>query len=204
MLSRRDVIMTATAAPFLLARGKSPERGHVEFVQERHSLMEESSRGFRDLLKESNSPRTKVIIAAGARKMQSAVGRDLLQRVRSGWTLIFESGLCFSSQGDCDAQARMLLEVFGWRILPRGAAGIDYVHYSWPLEQQVRTFAAVIPLVCREGEAIATWRGIPVCARQRIGRGCAIYLGSMLGTGLFAGEREALALGRALLEEARA
>lgn len=183
MLSRREVLSCLAASP-LLAAG-SPQG--VIFLEQPGILARESAAGYRSLLRGRGN---RIIIAPACRRLNCAA---LLPKVRCGYRLIVESGSCFSPASEA-------LEIFGFRIgAPVKTSGHIYVEYSRPQRHLVRTFEAVSPILCEESEVIARWRGLPVSATKNIGAGSVTYLGSMLGPGLLADEREAHAVGEALI-----
>ena len=98
-------------------------------------------------------------------------------------------------------QIRVLRDVFGLRVQAPLANGGAYIEYVWPLRRFVRDFSMFTPVECSADEKIAEFAGMAVCARRRIGKGGVIFLGSMLGPGLLAEEREAHELGSAMLQE---
>jgi hypothetical protein len=70
----------------------------------------------------------------------------------------------------------------------------------YPQRIMVRTFGAITPVTCATAERIAEFAGITVAARRPMGNGGGIiFLGSILGAGLLAQEREAYEAGCALL-----
>jgi len=155
--------------------------------------------GFRLLLSPNSSLASDLIIVPGVRELSRHAALQLLQRACSGAWLILEPGFAFVSEGAADPQLRVLREVFGFAVHPPVAHAAGYIEYSWPGRALVRDFSAITPIDCPQAEAIATCNGGRVGARRAIGNGGAILLGSMLGPGLFAQEREAHQLGSAIL-----
>ncbi|MDQ2776577.1 MAG: hypothetical protein M3Y57_16915 [Acidobacteriota bacterium] len=146
-----------------------------------------------------------MLIAPGVRYLSDAGCRELLRLAQAGSWLIMEAGVCFSSAEEVERQASILKSVFDLKVLPPMAvSGMEtnktpYVSYTWPVRQLLRTFEAITPLCCEPGETIAFFEDQPVCAKKQVGEGGVVYLGTMLGPGLFAEEREAHALGSAMV-----
>jgi len=193
MLSRRELLTALAAAP-LLGPSTASSAPELDFLEEPHPLASESARGYRSL----STNRAGWIIAPAVRDITPDTCSKLFRRVHWGAWLVLESGLCFSSEAHAKQQLQLLRKYFGLEILPPIRAH-SYVSYSWPVKKLVRTFHAVTPIVCSQPEAIATVQGLPVCLKKQLGNGCIIYLGSMLGPGLMAEERESLQVGNALI-----
>ena len=136
--------------------------------------------------------------------MSLARGDDLLQRIDDGTWVILESGVGFSSMTEAKHQADLFKRVFDLELLPpmkvaEIPAAATYIEYTKPVSRLARTFEAITPIDCEPTDVIARLGRHSVCVRKRVGRGGLVFLGSMLGPGLFAEEREALAIGAALL-----
>ncbi len=202
MPTRRELLAGFGVAPWSIAvRG-----GGVEILEEPHCLSRESARGYRLLLKNERSVPAggDLIIVAGARRISIETCRALRVRVEAGAWVMFESGVCFSSVEEAAGQAAILERAFDLNVLPRIVTkGCSYVAYTWPHSAMTRTFERVTPIQCVLDERVADFGGAPVCARKRLGNGGVVYLGTMLGPSLFAEEREAHAIGRALLRQLR-
>jgi hypothetical protein len=208
MLTRRELLMSVAGAPFvqaLPARHKDARPG-IWFYEELHALAEESARGFRSLLSLSSSAGSPAaIIAPAVRNLRQEIGAVLLEHVRRGAWLLFESGVCFSSDQEHSLQARTLKQAFGLEILPSlrvvdiPKASSKYVNYAKPLATSVRSFHAVTPIQCPPSNAIAYFHEHIVGATRAIGKGRLVYLGSMLGPGLLAEEYEAQQVGEGLI-----
>ncbi|MGA8030252.1 MAG: hypothetical protein WB992_24175 [Bryobacteraceae bacterium] len=140
-----------------------------------------------------------LIILAGVRELSVETCWELRKRAIAGSWLIYESGSCFSSPEESLLCSRILNRVFGLEVLPTIVTAGSCIEYSWPARRLVRSFQAATPIRCHSSEVIAEFGGVPVCARRCIGRGGIVYLGSMLGPGLFAEEREAQSVGIAML-----
>ena len=127
--------------------------------------------------------------------------RAILSRLRTGATVLLESGAGFATARDFCAHRAVLRDRLGVhieapvRLWPRGGArGVPYVDYGWPSSAKIRDFSRVVPLGRqseREGEIIARVEGLPVALKRRLGRGHLIFLGSPLGPALWAGDAEA-------------
>jgi hypothetical protein len=185
----------------------------AEIWPEDHCLSQESAIGFQRLLNrdtasnlsfQSSIAPGSFIIAPGIRRMSLARGDDLLQRIDDGTWVILESGVAFSSMAEAKHQADLLKRLFDLKLLPpvkvaESFAAATYIEYAQQIYRLVRTFGAITPIDCEPTEIIARLGRHPACARKRLGRGGLVFLGSMLGPGLFAEEREALAIGAALV-----
>jgi hypothetical protein len=167
----------------------------MEVLTERHCLSEESGRGFREALR---GTRRKVVVAAGMRDLRAEQARGLKQRMMAGEWLIFESAPDYS-----EMQARCLAEKFGIGV-SRGCGAEDwsgeYVEYEWPVEKLVRPFLGVVMVETRLWTPLARLRGSVCAAQKGFGRGQMIFLGSMIGPGLLAEERDAHEVMRAMLK----
>ncbi len=218
MPTRREFLTGLALAP-LAARlpAVQPQSTlSAEIWPEDHCLSEESALGFRRLLgrhsvagdsfrpcKASGS----LIIVPGVRLLSLARGAKLLERIRGGAWIILESGLGFSSRAESRHQAEVCERIFDLKLLPpmkvtNHRTRIAYVEYSRPIRCLVRTFEAITPVCCDMSEVIAQFGNHTTCARKTIGRGGLVYLGSMLGPGLYAEEREAVAIGSTLVASA--
>jgi hypothetical protein len=187
------------AAAFLPRRACSV--ASVEIVPEPHPLSEESARGYDKLLGAAQVSAPLIILPA-TRQLSFEGAERFRQQVRRGWWLLVESGAAYSRPGELRTQGQVLYKVFGLNIAE--AIGVStreatYLTYNCPERTVVRTFGAVTPIDCSPAEKLAEYAGVPVAARRWVGRGGVVYLGSMLGVGLLAQEREALAVGAALL-----
>jgi hypothetical protein len=208
--TRREVLLNILSTPVaatLVEHAREPERAQAKIISEPHCLSEESASGFRLLLTrnrlESNARSPKVIIAPGARQLSREAAAGLLQEVRRGTWLILESGLCFMSPEQAAGQVGVVRDVFGLEVQNTLLSRDGYIEYAWPLHRLVRDFSMFTPVKCLRTERIAEFGGVTVCTKRRIGRGGIIFLGSMLGPGLLAEEREAHQVGSAMLEEIR-
>lgn len=221
MPTRRELLFSLATASLAATTRDSPEGAgpDLEMWQEPHCLSQESASGFRLLLNSGHMnnghsvsngtfgdrENRRVIIAPGARRISLAACKELWRRVQGGAWLIFEAGVCFSSVEEAKGQAAILNSVFDLKVLPAlpaSAGGLNddsYVAYTWPLRGFTRTFEMITPICCELNESIAWFRGWTVCARRAVGKGGIVYLGSMLGPNLLAEEREAHAIGSAMI-----
>jgi len=127
--------------------------------------------------------------------------RAIRSRLRTGATVLLESGAGFAADRDFRAHRAVLRDQLGVHIeapvrlwSSRGASGVPYVDYSWPASAKIRDFSRVVPLERQSegaGEIIAWVDDLPVALRRRYGRGDLIFLGSPLGPALWAGDAEA-------------
>jgi hypothetical protein len=210
MPTRRQVLLNILSTPLaasVVEHTREPVRAQVKILSEPHCLSEESATGFQLLLtrnRPASSARSpQLIIAPGARRLSRESARRLLQQVLRGTWLILESGLCFMSPEQAAGQVGVLREAFGLEVRNTLVSRDGYIEYAWPLHRLVRDFSMFTPVKCLRTERIAEFGGVTVCTKRRIGRGGIIFLGSMLGPGLLAEEREAHQVGSAMLEEIR-
>jgi hypothetical protein len=204
--TRRQLLFnlaSASTAGVLLPGQALRPSAKPEIIPEPHCLSEESARGYRKLVQANQPTNAPVVILPASCQLLPENARDLLQRVWRGSWLILESGVAFSSPENSGSQTRTLAGVFGLRVhdpitLSRREA--SYITYTCPQRIMVRTFGAITPVTCATAERIAEFANIPVAARRPMGNGGGIiFLGSILGAGLLAQEREAYEAGCALL-----
>jgi len=81
---------------------------------------------------------------------------------------------------------------------PREWAG-EYIEYRQPVRRLVRPFLSSVTVLHAQGAVLAQSNQTTVAVEKPMGRGRIIFLGSMLGPGLFAEEREAHEVAAALL-----
>ena len=216
MPTRREFLTGLALAPFVvhfLTATQSAAARSVEIWQEDHCLSLESAMGFRHLVS-PNPPATSfesgrtasgsLIIAPGIRCMSLSIAADLADWIHQGAWVILESGLGFSSRTESKHQTDLLKKVFGLQLLPPVKVGKDpaaatYLEYTRPIHRLVRTFEAITPVRCDQSAALARLGKHSVCIRKRIGDGTLVFLGSMLGPGVGAGEREAIEVASALV-----
>jgi hypothetical protein len=200
--------MLGAAALPVTARAFTPVRGvsRVQIQAEPHCLSQESASGYGLLVDEFEDVRTPCWIAPAARELSAPRCRRLIKEIAAGAWLLLESGVCFSSPAEARAQADILRDVFKLALLPpivTNRGGVDasrYVQFCWPVPRLVRTFQAVIPIAVGHHQVIATFQGNAVGIKTSIGKGGIIYLGTMLGPGLLAQEREARDVTRTLIQ----
>ena len=215
MPTRREFLTGLALAPFVvhLAAAQSAAARRVEIWQEDHCLSLESAMGFRHLVSR-NPPATSfasgrtasgtLIIAPGIRWMSPSIAGDLADRIYHGAWVILESGLGFSSRTESKHQTDLLKKAFGLQLLPpvkvgKNPVAATYLEYTRPVHRLVRTFEAITPVWCDQSEALARLGKHSVCIRKRIGDGTLVFLGSMLGPGIGAEEREAIEVASALV-----
>jgi hypothetical protein len=190
------------AMPRVGAAGPSPS---VQFREERHRLHRESAAGFRLLLQSGETqPDGRIIIASGVQQLRLNEALQLSLAAKRGQLLILETGLAFPLyQWVVNDQITILNDVFdlGVRapIDPEVVGGALQVAYRWPVSRLTRTFGWVTPADGDKQQVLASFRHHPICLAKHWGSGMLVYLGSMLGPNLYAGEREASEIGRALL-----
>jgi hypothetical protein len=206
MPTRRELLFNILSTPFaatLVEHPLEPADGQPAIIPEPHCLSEESASGFRLLLQRNgrvlNGFSPKLIIIPGARQLSRETGRALVRQVTSGTWLILESGLAFMPLQEAIGQIRVLRDVFGLEVQAPLANRGAYIEYTWPLRRLVRDFSMVTPLETPQAKAIAKSGGVAVCVKRPLGKGGIIFLGSMLGPGLLAEEREAHQVGGAIL-----
>jgi len=202
-LTRRDVLRSAWAAGPALggvrARASMPT---PRILTEPHLLSEESGVHFQQMLSGCQAVPHDLLIVPGIREMSAERAERLRSRTVGGAWVILESGLCFAGEGKRREQTGLWEKAFGLRFARSGRVSELFVEYAWPVRQIVRGFDVGTLLESAEG-VIAWSGGKPVCCRRRLGRGGVIFLGSMLGPGLGACEREAELVGRELIEVIR-
>ena len=215
MPTRREFLTGLALAPFVVhwTAAQIAAARNVEIWQEDHCLSRESAMGFRHLVSR-NPPATSfasrrtvsgsLIIAPGIRWMSLSIAADLADRIHQGAWVILESGLAFSSRTESKHQSDLLKKVFGLQLLPpvkvgKNPAAATYLEYTRPVHRLVRTFEAITPVRCDQSEALARFGKHSVCIRKRIGEGTLVFLGSMLGPGIGAAEREAIEVASSLV-----
>ena len=120
-----------------------------------------------------------------------------------GGLVILESGAVFANEREFashreELRSTLQLHVDQPRALwPRPT---PYVHFHWPMRIMVRDFSAVVPVDWREGQVIAAADGLPVALLRRARLGQLVFLGSLLGPALWAGDEDAARWLRSLLQ----
>jgi hypothetical protein len=205
MQTRRELLLTLSSMPAAAAFLPRPSvclPAVTGIFQEAHCLSEESARGYRKLLDELGRDPGPAIILPANRELSYKTAGTLLERVRGGGLVILESGGAYSSAEEIRRQARILAGVFGIHVeepVEVNAHEASYITYKCPQRILVRTFGAMTPVRCAPEERIAEFAGTAVAMRRSVGKGTIVYLGSILGVGLLAQEREARQVGHALL-----
>ncbi len=167
-------------------------------LTEPHLLSEESGVHFQNMLSGCQVTPHELLIVPGAREMSAERAARLRSRAVGGAWVILESGLCFAGDAKHREQTGLWENVFGLRFARPGRVSELFVEYAWPVRQIVRGFGVGTLLESTEG--VIAWSGAkPVCCRRNLGKGGVIFLGSMLGPGLGAGEREAKNIARQLI-----
>jgi hypothetical protein len=194
MLTRRDMMLGLSAAAAFQSSARATPTLQID--TESHCLSEESASGYQLLMNEGLriGPSNTLLIAPAARELTLGRCRRLLELVEHGAWLLLEAGVCFSCSSDAASQAVLVQKVFGILPLPPIVIGREavthYVDFSWPASQLVRAFHAVVPVAPGDHQVIARFQGYEACVRKPIAKGGIVYLGTMLGPGLLAGERE--------------
>lgn len=201
MTTRRQLLfdLASLSTSSLLVKQCRP----AEIISEPHSLSEESARGYRKLLSAHESVWPGLIILPASCRLSLESAKKFRQRVIKGSRLILESGVAYSAALESTRQRRILAEVFGIHVgeaVPMSTSEASYVTYRCPRRIMVRTFGAITPVHCASSESITEFEGIPVAMARQTGDGTVVFLGSILGIGLLAHEREAREMGNALVQ----
>lgn len=147
-------------------------------------LSQESAAGFRSVLGRWRAVDL-IVLCARCEPDPLLAGRLLRDASRGAW-LLWE---CMPSDAITTGPA---IDASDHRL---------FIRYRWPHATLTRRFSRVVPVDCADSEAIAHYRGVPVAMKRRIGRGGIVFLGSMLGPNLCAGESEARRLASAIFSE---
>ena len=132
-------------------------------------------------------------IVPGVGVMDRGTTSLLLDLLRAGWKVVFESGAGFLSREDFALHQNMLFDNFGLIVdspidLWSEAASLPYVSYNWPRNAMVRDFSRVVPVLAPEGEIIGRAGCLPVASRRLVGRGVLVFVGSPMGPAMLAGD----------------
>jgi hypothetical protein len=200
MPTRRALLRNALASPFLTCGSFRERAQQPSILAEPHLLSEESAGHFQALLNDCKLKPRNLCILPAAQQLTAQRAHDLQIRAGMGTWLILESGLCFASQAIRREQIRIWAVGFGLRFSAFRPTTDLYAEYAWPIERLVRTFDVCTPLRPSSGEIIGQCGSVPAACVRRIGLGGIIFLGSMLGPGLAAGEPEAREVGLAIIE----
>ena len=199
--SRRQMLRECLAIPAAFGLATSGAVSSCQILHNADLLSEESARGYRRLvaaIPTATCPRN-LFIAAGFPDTSGALVSRLHKSLEHGAWLLWESSASFAPK---ESRA-MSLEGFGIRTYAPSSVRITkslYVQYRWPRTALIRTFASVVPIDVRSlDQPIAFYDGQPVGGVRRIARGGVVFLGSMLGPHLQAGDREAEQFCRHLL-----
>jgi hypothetical protein len=212
VVSRRLVLaslvgvpITKIPAPSAISRRKS-----WGLLSEDHALSQDSQTGYARLLEAENIDyfpdisfaRPDIIIATAAQTLSREYAYQLARLVHEGCHLIYESGLGYAGSQQRSDQSELLNTMLGIRALtsPVLASSELYVTYQWPHKTLLRSYGSVTPVLCHQLEVIMHHGGTAVGLFRRVGQGILIFLGSPLGLGLYAEEREARAIGVSLLK----
>ena len=200
MQNRRQVLRHSLVLPFakhshlLLARTDSSE---CDIISDASCLSVESLSGFRSV----HAGDANVIIVAGVQSLAPVLAKAICSRVNRGSWLVWDQAPHFVNAADLRMQAKFLNASFGVTMGDPTSVSCSelYVRYSWPVPCLVRTFLTCTPVFCLPNEVIASYGNMPVALRRPIGRGGIVFLGSMLGPQLKAGDREAHQLATGML-----
>jgi len=162
--------------------------------------------------------RCRIVIAPGVGSMEPAIAKALSGLLAAGTLLLLESGAGFVSPSEFATHQRMLHRYFRLAVLPPvdlwagKFAGdalftarrrlyaeqepdsrqfVPYVNYVWPCNTKVRDFSRVIPVSAERGDVIGRVGALPVALKRHMAGGTLIFLGSLLGPALRAGDPEA-------------
>lgn len=195
-MTRRQFLGCAAAATLpIQARGRetrcwliAPDAGNP--------VLRESVLGYRSALPSGLEVNEIAALAVFASCVHTSADR-IDRHLRSGSTVIVESGAGFSSDVEYQAHRRWMREQLDITIkapvdLWSGCArGVPYIEYDWPIQASVRDFSRVVPVADQPGEVIGRVGKMAVALRRRVGKGTLIYLGSPLGPAIWAGDRQA-------------
>ncbi len=138
--------------------------------------------------------KAKLIVVPAARAVSREQARTLLDSMRQGAWVIWEraAGFCSEDSGATSDGSGLLCDALGIRI-QRCIRAVSklYVQYRWPTVAMVRAFHQVASLDCSRDEIAAEYDGAPVAIRRAFGKGGLVFLGSMLGPGIRAGDPQA-------------
>lgn len=198
--TRRAFLRRGMSVPFLSTSIEGRTRRCCIYA-EATSLSQESAAGFRrfaaDYRDARSNPESGLVILPGASAVTAGFAAQLSRECMRGTWVIWEMSPCHDSPEACRAQRNSLEEHFAVRTHdlicfdPSRDVGSMYVRYSWPVSTWIRTFIAYVPVEPDE-TAIAYHASYAVAARRTVGRGGIVFLGSMLGPHLRAGDRGAI------------
>ncbi len=172
-------------------------------------LAEESAQGFQSLLPatqflQADSIRGRVglgtvIILPAVRSLPTDYIRELRKCVNGGAWVIWERAANFGGHSEYHAR-ELLAHFFGICISDPIRRSSTYIRYRWPIKCSAGGFHDSVRLECLPDEVIAECAGEPVAMKRAIGKGGLVFLGTMLGPGIRAEEREARVIGQTLLQ----
>lgn len=184
-------------------------------------MVRESLAGYRRALAETDVEITnaslrrcrdaRVIILPASGVLDSETARSLDLALREGACVLVESAAAFLERDESEDARESLRKVLGLPVEPpvdlwtgTKSRQVPYVDFVWPHAAKVRDFSRVIPVRARSRDVIGHIEGLPVAARRRVGKGTLIFLGSLLGPALAAGDPQACRWLRAVVGEAKA
>ena len=195
-MTRREFLGCAAAATLpIQARGRETQCWLIAPDGD-SPMLRESVLGYRSALPSGLEVNEIAALAVFPSSVHTSADR-IDRHLRSGSTVIVESGAGFSSDVEYQAHRRWMREQFDittkvpmdlWSGCTRG---VPYIEYDWPVRASVRDFSRVVPVADQPGEVIGWVGDVAVALRRRIGRGTLIYLGSPLGPAIWAGDRQA-------------
>lgn len=146
----------------------------------------------------------RLVIVPGAGSIDEELTSTIVDSLEYGATVVLESGAAFLEAAKFADQQAMLRSVFGISAeepisLWSGSGRVPYIHYSWPIEMQMRDFSRAVPVGAERGEASGRVGGLRVALKKRASNGQLVFLGSPLGPGLRAGDEQAYVWLMALL-----
>src|SRR5207249_9573925 len=112
--------------------------------------------------------RCTLLIVPAALDIPPPAVRAIMSRLRTGATVLLESGAGFAADRDFRAHRAVLRDQLGVHIeapvrlwSSRGARGVPYVDYRWPWSAKIRDFSQVVPLGAQTAGAggISGWAG---------------------------------------------
>lgn len=198
-ITRREFVGSAVGALTMrVARGRLGTFGGGVRILDlgAHCVFRESIAGYAAALKDHRRVRRTVLIVPAALRVPAATLRLIEHELSAGATVILESGAGFAGGDTPDFLAhRDTLRDLRLTIEPPvnlwPTRAIPYVELTWPTPARVRDFSRVVPVLSANGRVIARTKELPVAVRQRSSRGTLIFLGSPIGTALWAGDTEA-------------
>lgn len=214
---RRFAQRTVAALAFSLPARSRPATapGHV-LLRPPHSdlLAEESLAGFQSLeqtlhgvavlpaaaadgiLPHRARRGTVLVLPAAQNLAPDSIARLRTSMQRGAWLIVEPAAFPTTA-----ASAELLYQFLGITLRPSlGATSDLYIHYRWPEPALVRAFHPITLLDPPANEVIAEHAGLPVAVKRSYGHGGFVFLGSMLGPALRAGEPEAHQIARGLFQ----